>query len=121
MSASQRNKGHTYERKIANFYRELGFDVRRGAQAHEAVEPDICVRTGVFPWWVECAHYAKGGLVFRKFKQAKEDLGWVQGKQPVVVHVHEDGGADLVVISLEHWKELNNGNVHADAPQHPAR
>lgn len=109
MSRSQRTKGHTYERKIAAFYRELGYDVRRGAQAHEAVEPDICGRNSneAFPWWVECAHYARGGLVFRKFKQAVRDTVRAKSKKPVVVHVHETNGEDLVVVTLEHWRKIS--------------
>jgi hypothetical protein len=105
MSAGQRTKGHTYERKIANFYRELGYDsIRRGSQGFGGLEPDVCGTD----FWVECAHYARGGLVFRKFKQAMRDRDSVAllENRPVVVHVHETNGEDLVVVSLKHWKEL---------------
>jgi hypothetical protein len=44
--------------------------------------------------------------VFRKFKQAVRDTMKAGSKKPVVVHVHETNGEDLVVVSLEHWKEL---------------
>ena len=105
-----RGKGHRYERLIASRLREEGYSVRRGLQSRAGyecadVEFDPNEEEGwEFPYWVECAHYHQGGLIFNKYAQAVEAS---KGQdKPVAVFVHEDGGEDLVAVSLETFLEL---------------
>ena len=60
MGASQRRKGHAWEREVAIRFREaLGYDakqVKRGLsqpRGGTAEEPDV-VLPDTLPWWVEC-------------------------------------------------------------------
>ena len=101
MGSHSRSKGHRYERHIARKYRNAGWpDIRRGLQSrggHEAADVEG------LPFHVECKHYAKGGLAFRAWRQAKE--GCAPGKMPIV-HIHEDNGLHLVVFDANDWIKL---------------
>ena len=99
----QKEKGKRYERKIAGFYRKnLGFDTKRGLQARDGSEaPDVVVNKRW--WWVECKHYASGGLVHRAYEQSKAAA---DKDRLIIVHTHEDEGEDLVTVSLADWEKL---------------
>lgn len=105
MSGSHsRTKGHSYERAIAIFYRTLGFPAKRTLQSREGFEGADVQGT---PWWVECKKYKTLGKVMRWWEKAREDVEkHGDGTQDVVLHIKEDHGEDLVVISLNHWKEI---------------
>lgn len=102
MMNSMKEKGKRYERKIAKFYRALGHSVKRGIQSRDGSEaPDVIVKGKA--WWIECKHYASGGLVHRTFEQAKGDA---DPGELVIVHTHEDDGQHLVTVSLADWEKL---------------
>lgn len=99
---SHAEKGKRYERKIAKFYRKLGHDVKRGLQSRDGNEvPDVIVKGKA--WWIECKHYASGGLVHRAYEQASGDAGM---GVLIIVHTHEDEGKHLVTVSLEDFEKL---------------
>lgn len=52
MSASQRRKGHDWEREVANLFRDAGFAARRGLQQPRdgSEVPDVEVEG----FWIEC-------------------------------------------------------------------
>lgn len=99
---SQKDKGKRYERKIAKFYRSLGHDVKRGIQSRDGNEvPDVIVKGKA--WWIECKHYASGGLVHRAYEQAFFDSG---DDDLIIVHTHEDEGMHLVTVALNDFEKL---------------
>ena len=113
-----RNKGKVYERKIANFYKELGFPAKRTIQSRQGYEG--CDVQGT-PWWVECKHTKSIGVVLDWWQQTKSDILKGRAKSIIdshtlpphsVLHIRENGADDLVVISLAHWKELVQNGQH---------
>lgn len=106
--AHSRTKGHSYERAIAIFYRAMGFPAKRTLQSREGFEGADVQGT---PWWVECKRYGSIGKVMGWWEQASKDVQRCKATtassiQNVVLHIKEDRGPDLVVISLDHWKQL---------------
>lgn len=75
MGASQRTKGHNFERAIANAFRKrwphLADRIRRSQQAHQAFEPDVVIE-GV-PLWVEC-QCSRKPTPMAKLEQAEGDI-----------------------------------------------
>jgi hypothetical protein len=101
MGSHSRNKGKAYEQRIARLYRDKGYKAKRGWQCREGDDdPDVVVD---IPLWLECKHHAKGGLAFRAYAQAKEAARL--GRMPVV-HIHEDRGEHLVVLSEDDWMRV---------------
>jgi len=102
VSASQRTKGHQYERDIAAFYRECGLKAHRGQQADSTIKPPDVVLPEFPALHIECGRRACGCWIVDKWKQAKGDAG----KGVPIVHVKADRGDDLVVVSLAHWGRI---------------
>lgn len=96
MSASQRRKGHSFERDIARRLRALYPDARRSQQTRSGQEgPDVCGT----PLHIECKA-GKRPSPRAALEQADADSNAV--KPPVAV-VKDDGvsrGRELVVM---HW------------------
>jgi hypothetical protein len=103
--AHSRTKGASYERLIAQFYRALGFPAKRTLQSREGFEGADVQGT---PWWVECKRYKSIGKVMGWWEQARVDSERCGGATtlPPVLHIKEDHGPDLVVISLEMWEGM---------------
>ena len=102
MSASQRRKGHNFERKIAADIRALGIPARRGRQDYRGdAEPDVVVEDvsmlGIDPW-IECKTGARPPI-WKALEQAQEAAGI---RTPIVV-AHRDRGPTVAVME---WSEL---------------
>lgn len=101
MGASQRTKGRAYEQDVARFYRELGYEARRGWQTRQGSDDPDVVLEGC-PYWVECSHRKQGNWIYDKWAQAAESAKL----RPIVLHVKADRKPELVVLSLEFWKQI---------------
>ena len=104
MGRSQRAKGVRYEQKIARYYETMGFNAKRGDQRRYGDDAPDVVLDELPDLWIECSHRAGGGFAFRKWDQAVEAVG--NERKNIVLHLHEDNGPDLVVVSAEFWKEI---------------
>jgi len=101
MSASQRRKGHSWERAVASLMREVfpGENVRRGQQGMGAVEADV-----VTPLvWLECKvgkvlHYEAALL-----QAALDSIN--SGRWPVAV-LKKDRARPVVMLYLDDFAEL---------------
>lgn len=98
MGAHSRTKGREYEQRIARLYRAKHYKAKRGWQSREGDDdPDVVID---LPLWLECKHYARGGLAFRAYQQAQQAA-------PIshipVVHMHEDRGEHLTVLNTADW------------------
>lgn len=106
MTASQRRKGHDFERLIARKLRELGLDVSRGQQSwmRETPEPQADLEVGppLESFWFELKTGARPS-VFAAMKQARRDAP--AGRTPCAV-IHRDRQETLVVLDLEDALEL---------------
>jgi hypothetical protein len=73
MGASQRTKGHSFERDIARRLRARWphLTVRRSQQGDKAYEPDVVIEN--VPLWVECCVGAKPNPLV-KLAQAERDV-----------------------------------------------
>ena len=100
MGASQRRKGHNYEREIAREYRKRGLDAKRGQQSRDGNEDSDVVSPGLS---IECKCRAKCPNVFDAMAQAIEG---VKTDETPIVHVRVDRRGDLVVLRLEDWFEF---------------
>ena len=98
MGTSQRDKGKRHERAVAQFYRDLGYECRRGWQAAGG---DVCDIEGL-PFAIECKHHKRCPNVFDAMDQA---VAGSQGRTPVV-HVKVDRRGELVVLRVEDWAKL---------------
>jgi len=98
-----REKGIEYENLTAAWYREHGFDARRGLQDRDGSEfPDVILEHDVC-WWVECKWHKRMGGVHKAYAQAKEAAApgsWI------MVHTHEDGGEHLITMSREDFAAM---------------
>lgn len=104
MGASQRRKGHDFERAIARLLRGLGFEARRGQQAHNADDCDVVV-DGSMAWLeLKCG---KRISIWEAIEQAKRQCG---EKTPVVV-AKKTRGETLVCLRLEDVVEAINALV----------
>jgi len=66
---ASRNKGATFERQVAEIFREIYPEARRGYQRRSGSdEPDV---TGT-PWWIECKVGKGTPQVYRAWWQAME-------------------------------------------------
>ena len=110
---NSRRKGHQYERDIAAWYRERGFDARRGQQSRSGSDEADVVISGFQPgllsrFWIECGRRKQGCWVLDKMDQAREASfeGDVVKTNDAIVHARADRGVDVVVVTLEHWGRI---------------
>lgn len=104
MGSKSRTKGHTFERTVANDFREIFGDesIKRGLQSRNNMDlvPDV-----ICPLFsVECKRYAKNPPINKAFKQAlitsKKD-----GKAPLVISKADFEDA-LVTMSYESFRKI---------------
>jgi hypothetical protein len=103
MGASQRRKGHNYEREIARVFREIYPGARRGLQYRDGSEAADVEGT---PFHIECKR-GKAISVFAALKQAEAAAS--RGMVPIVV-AKRDRERDVVMLSLEDFLELIREN-----------
>lgn len=103
MGKMQREKGASFERKIANFFKDYGYDAHRSAQ--------FCGKTGqaadvigVPGLHLECKH-VEAMRLYEWMEQAVNDATAAGEGIPTVIH--KKNHADiLVTMRLEDWIEL---------------
>jgi len=118
MSASQRRKGHDFERLVASLIREAGFDARTTRQAapmEDARGRDI-ICPGL-PFAIQCkaGRTVRPALALREATEAA-----AAGELPVAILHDARAGERLVVMRLTDWLlMLRTIPLHTDALQGP--
>lgn len=102
MSASQRRKGHDFERWVVKRFNNSfdGFEARRGLQYQRDGGEVPDVRAG--PMWIECKR-GKATSLKPALRQAQASCA--PGHYPMVV-AKDDGQPPVVVMDLEDFIEL---------------
>lgn len=99
MGASQRRKGHDFERLVARMLRDAGFPCRRGRQGEGPVEPDIVLdppgRLGGITPWIECGHGARMDVESKYMQAVRQSR---VGMTPVAI-VRRDRGPIRVMMT----------------------
>ena len=111
MGASQRNKGHAFEREVAIAFREaLGLDateVKRGLsqpRGGTGEEPDVVLPDSL-PYWVECKVGARPNPM-AAMEQARKGVAKAKSpKRPLVV-AKQDRKEPVVVMDLNEFLRL---------------
>lgn len=111
MGASQRRKGHSWEREVAKAFREaLGLDekaVKRGLsqpRGGTGEEPDVVLPASL-PWWVECKVGARVNPV-AALEQARQGIAAAGvDKRPLAV-CKPDRKPPLVALELTDFLRL---------------
>mgnify|MGYP001202845303 FL=1 len=94
-----RTKGHSFERHVANLFKQLGFEARRGLQYRDG--EDAADVVGVADYWIECKR-GKRVAIKRAMNQASEAC---KDKQPIVVS-KEDRSPIFVTMKFDTFAEL---------------
>lgn len=102
---SCRQKGHSFERWVAQRFREVYKDAKRHLeyQASEANGVDV---VNVGPYLVQCKRN-RGYAAINKIKEIKVDP--IEGGVPILI-TKGDNEEPLVVFSFEHFLELLKKN-----------
>ena len=114
MGKMSREKGKRFERLLAHYFREHGFDARRSAQ--------FCGKTGqaadvigIPHIHIEAKHQEKM-MLYDWMEQAVRDSEAAGDGYPVVIH--KKNNADiLVTMRLDDWMELYKGGYGDDKEQ----
>ena len=93
MSLNSKKKGARYEREVAAFLREHGYDARRTVQYCGRVEDSADV-IGLPYVHIECKHYANRAFDYDWLDQARRDA---KDKIPLVFH-RTDNHRNLVTL-----------------------
>lgn len=113
MGKAQRVKGHTFERKVANMFKEIGYpDAKRHLefQFQEAMGYDI---DGTFPYYIQCKKH-KAYVPINTIEEVKPQKDGV----PVLIS-EPDRGEAVAVLYLKDFLnllrkvkglEIENGN-----------
>lgn len=96
---NSRTKGHAFERLIANWFKQVYPNAKRGLQCRDGSE--VCDVTGT-PFWIECKRMRKVNIE-KAFDQACEDS---KGEKPILVISKSDRGEILVSLDLKTLKDL---------------
>jgi Holliday junction resolvase len=104
MSASQRRKGHNFERKVAKELREVGINACRGRQDWSGkVEPDIVILDGRFShFWPELK-VGKAPSIWGALKQA---IGACSKEHVPIVVAKRDRSETIVALRWDDFLEL---------------
>ena len=98
---NSRAKGARYEREVAGFLREQGYDARRGCQfAGGTDSPDV--KCDDFPCHIE-AKFVERLNILDAYRQSQRDAG---EKIPCVVHRKKGQTDSLITLSLEDFIKL---------------
>ena len=102
-----RQRGQEYEREIAGWFRELGFDdARRNLQAQggKVVGNDLAN----IPFAVECKRTSASLIpkAIKALEQCDEDAQAIKDKSPRLVITRADQGQSHVVLSLKDFGKL---------------
>ena len=100
MGASERRKGHDYEREIARRLRGLFPDAKRGWQTRGGSEEE-CDIEGI-PFRLEAKHHKS----FPSVKAALRQAARKEGDGPCVAVVKQTYGVQVVAMYLDDWLEL---------------
>lgn len=111
MGASQRRKGHNWEREVARRFREaLGFDakeVKRGLsqpRGGTGEEPDVILPCSL-PWWVECKVGARVNPV-AALAQARAGIAAAESVKLPLAVCKPDRQPPLVALELDDFLRL---------------
>lgn len=99
VGASQRRKGHAFECKMANLFKTIYPDAKRGLQQSR----DGCEVADVdcTPFWVECKHGIRPNIIaaYRQAMAAKDD-------RPALVVTRANGQPIMATMELGHLLTL---------------
>ena len=102
MSASQRRKGHRYERTVAARLRAAGFpDARTTRAADPLLDPDGVDITGTHPFRVQCKAVEKLGSHHRTLA----GIATKAGEIPALFHKRSRQG-EVVTLRAEDFEEI---------------
>ena len=111
MGASQRRKGHAWEREVARRFREaLGYtdkQVKRGLsqpRGGTAEEPDVVLPDGL-PWWVECKVGARVNPV-GALEQARQGIAAAESVKLPLAVCKPDRQTPFVALELDDFLRL---------------
>lgn len=97
---NSRAKGARYERMVAQFLREHGYEARRGCQfSGSADSPDV---VSDFPCHIEAKFVERLNIV-DAYKQSERDSG---DKPPCVIHKKKQQKFHLITLNLEDFINL---------------
>jgi hypothetical protein len=102
MSASQRRKGHAWERDVVHMLRQIWSTARRGLGQTRGAE--VCDVEGT-PYWIECKVGAQPN-VRAAMAQALEDATKAGDPRPLLVITKRDREEPLVTMSLVNFVTL---------------
>ena len=100
MGASQRRKGHNFEREVSRILRDNGIDARRGLQYREGGE---CADVITDDFWIECKRGIKPNIR-AAIAQAIEARG--DEKKSIAVVVKDDKKEPFVVMLFNEWLQF---------------
>ncbi len=111
MGASQRTKGHAWERDVARRFRErLGLSaeqVKRGLsqpRGGTGEEPDVVLPDSL-PWWVECKVGARVNPV-GAMQQARDGIAQAKSSRRPLAICKPDRQTPFVAIELDDFLDL---------------
>lgn len=95
---ASRNKGHDYERDVANYLKPLYPGAKRGLQSRDGAEAADVEGT---PLFIECKRHRKISGALTLYRKACEDAASDPEGRPAVLVLKEDGGPEVAVVPLE--------------------
>jgi len=104
---NSKQKGSRFEREIANYLKEHGFDARRSAQ-YCGNTGDAADVVGLPGFHIECKHQEKMHL-YDWMEQAVRDSE-KSGDTPIVIH-KQNRKDTLVTMRLDDFMNLTNHNL----------
>lgn len=103
MGASQRRKGHNYEREVARRFREIFPEAKRGYQTRGG-SAEQCDIEGV-PFRLECKHHKGNPSIPAALKQAEKK----PGSLPALAVTKRTRGVEIASMYLDDFLELLRG------------
>lgn len=101
MSVNSKQKGARYEREIALFLRNHGYDAHRSVQYSGRTEESADV-VGLPYIHIECKHYANRAFDYDWIDQARRDA---KGTIPIVIH-RTDNHRNLVTLDADDFMTI---------------
>ena len=107
---NSKSKGARFERTIANYFKDYGYDTRRTAQ-YCGKSGDAADVVGLPNIHIECKHYKDIGWRYEWLEQAKRDCK--ADNIPIVVH-KTNGKPTLVTMDIDDFMKIYNESSYAD-------